>query len=174
MSQSSTSRGTADTVLIVIFGLLAGVGCLCSFCSMVMAAAEPDKGLFVLAAICVGLMLAGVGSMVMVLLRQRYHMGWPLLVVSLLLWSIGAVVFSFGLAAIFLYDEPTEFLSNLGFSVGLCIAPGAFLAVIGLFVFGYEAWRETEGDVSVSPNEGADQWLKSVKADEKSKLDEDV
>jgi hypothetical protein len=174
MSQSSTSRSTADIVLIVFFGLLAGLGCLCSFFSMVLAAIQPGEGIITLAPIFFGLTLAGVGSMAMISMRQRYKMGWPLLLVSILLWSMGAAVFAFGLAATFMYDEPTEFLSNLGYSVGLCIAPGAFVAVVGLFIFGYEAWRETEGDVSVSPDEGADEWLKSVKADEKSKLDEDV
>lgn len=168
MAQNS-SRSTADVILIVCFGLLAVVGCVCSLFSMVWAAAEPDEGLFVLAALFLGLVLAGVGSMGMVLLRQRYHMGWPLLVVGILLWSMGVVIFSFGLAAIFLYDEPTEFMSNLGFSVGLCMMPGAFLAMIGLFVFGYEARRET----AVSPDEDADEWLKSVKADEKSRLDDE-
>ncbi|MFO7682453.1 MAG: hypothetical protein R6X34_20640 [Chloroflexota bacterium] len=173
MSKSS-SRSTADIALIIFFGLLAGLGCLCSFFAVVLTFAEPGEGNYELAPFFLGLTLAGVGSMAMVALRKRYKMGWPLLVVALILWSMGSAVFAFGLTATFMYDEPNDFISNLGYSVGLCIAPGAFLALIGLFVFGFEAWRETEGDVFVSPDEDADEWLKSVKANEKSKLDEDV
>ena len=53
----------------------------------------------------------------------------------------------------------------------------SFFAVIGLFLFGYEAYRETGEAETVdvpSPEDSADEWLKSVKADEKSKLDDDV
>ncbi len=173
MSRSS-SRSTADIILIVFFGLLAGLGCLCSFFAMVMTVAEPGEENYALAPFFLGLTLAGVGSMAMVALRRRYKMGWPLLGVALILWSMGSAVFAFGLTATFTYDEPNDFISNLGYSVGLCIAPGAFLALIGLFVFGFEAWRETEQDDSPLPDESASDWLKSVKADEKSKMDEDT
>ena len=176
MSQNS-SRSGADIALIVFFGLLAAVGCFCSFFAVVMTVVEPGEGNFELAPFFFGLTLAGVGSMAMIAMRQRYKMGWPMLLVAIVLWSMGSAVFAFGLTATFMYDEPTEFMSNLGYSVGLCIGPGAFLAVIGLFLFGYEAYRETGGDEeeeTPTPDESASDWLKSVKADEKSKLDDDV
>lgn len=176
MTQNS-SRSGADIALIVFFGLLAAVGCFCSFFAVVMAFTNPGENNLAMALLFFGLTLAGGGSIIMIALRQRYHMGWPMLLVALLLWSIGAMMFAFGLMAALMYDEPNQFLSNLGFSVGLCMGPGLFLAAIGLFLFGYEAYRETGGvaedDVPTS-DKSADEWLKSVKADEKSQLDDDV
>jgi hypothetical protein len=174
------SRSGADIVLIVFFGLLAAVGCFCSFFAVVMTVAEPGDTSYELAPFFFGLTLAGAGSMAMIAMRARYKMGWPLLLVALVLWSMGSAVFAFGLTATFMYDEPTEFASNLGYSVGLCIGPGAFLAVIGLFLFGYEAWRGSKreddeaSDADDSPDESASDWLKSVKANEKSKLDDET
>ena len=176
MSQNS-SRSGADIALIVFFGLLAAVGCFCSFFAVVMAVTDPGENDLAMALLFFGLTLAGGGSIAMIAMRQRYKMGWPMLLVAVILWSIGAMAFAFGLMATLMVDEPNEFLSNLGYSVGLCIGPGAFLAVIGLFLFGYEAYRETggvEADGVPSPEDSADEWLKSVKADEKSKLDDDV
>ena len=176
MSQNS-SRSGADIALIVFFGLLAAVGCFCSFFAVVLAFTNPGENNLAIALLFFGLTLAGGGSIAMIAMRQRYHMGWPMLLVAVILWSIGAMTFAFGLMGALMYDEPTEFMSNLGYSVGLCIGPGAFLAVIGLFLFGYEAWRETGGDEeeeTSTPDESASEWLKSVKADEKSKLDDDV
>jgi hypothetical protein len=176
MAQNS-SRSGADYALITFFGLLAAVGCFCSFFAVVMAFAEPGEDNLAMALLFFGLTLAGGGSIAMIAMRQRYHMGWPMLLVAVILWSIGSMAFAFGLMGALMYDEPNQFLSNLGYSVGLCLGPGAFLAVIGLFLFGYEAYRETGGDVEEdvpTPDKNADEWLKSVKADEKSKLDDDV
>lgn len=173
MSQKS-SRFTIDIALIAFFGLLAALGCLCSFSSVMLSLADAEKTFYEIAPFFLGLTLAGGGSAAMVALRQRFKMGWPLLIVAIILWSMGSAVFAFGLMAAMLYDEPNEFASNLGYSVGLCIGPGLFLALIGLFVFGYEAWRETEGDAFVSPDESANDWLESVKVVEKSKLDDDT
>jgi uncharacterized membrane protein HdeD (DUF308 family) len=157
--------------------LLAAVGCFCSFFAGVMAIAEPGEDNLAMALLFFGLTLAGGGSIAMIAMRQRYKLGWPMLLVAVILWSIGAILFASGLMAALMYDEPNQFMSNLGYSVGLCIGPGGFLALIGLFLFGYEAYRETgkgEDETEPTPDDSADEWLKSVKADEKSKLDEDT
>ena len=176
MAQNS-SRSGADVALIVFFGLLAAVGCFFSFFAGVMAFTNPGEDNLAIALLFLGLTLAGGGSIAMIAMRQRYHMGWPMLLVAVVLWSMGSMAFAFGLMGALMYDEPNEFMSNLGYSVGLCIGPGGFLAVVGLFLFGYEAYRETGSDEEEgvpTTDKSADEWLKSVKTDEKSKLDDDT
>jgi hypothetical protein len=172
-----SSRSGAEIALTVLFGGLAAVGFLCSFFAMVLTLAEPGQGHYKLVPLFFGLVLAGGGSIAMVLGRRRFSLNWTLLLAATVLWSAGAIIFAFGLTAAMLYDEPNEFASNLGYSVGLCMAPGLFLALIGLFVFWVEARKGRKGDAgetAVSPDEGADEWLESIKAEEKSKLDEDT
>ena len=176
MAQVS-SRSTVENGLILFFGLLALLGCLCSSSVMLLPVADAEATYYEIAPLFLGLTLAGVGSGAMVWLRRRYRMGWPLLAVAMVLWSMGSVVFAFGLTATMLYDEPNEFLSNFGFAVGICIAPGLFLALIGLFLFWVEARKgrkEGAGETAVSPDESADEWLELIKAEEKSKLEEDT
>jgi len=75
------------------------------------------------------------------------------------------------LTAILLYEEPTEFVSNFGFSVGLCLVPGTFLALLGLLLYALEARRGRKTAVSTAAD--SSNWLESIKETEKSKIDDD-
>lgn len=64
-------------------------------------------------------------------------MGWAPLLIALMPWSIGAVILSGGVTATFMYNEPSQFASNLGWAAVFGLVPGAFLALVGVAVFGY-------------------------------------
>ncbi|MBP6471490.1 MAG: hypothetical protein KBE23_09860 [Chloroflexi bacterium] len=175
---SSGRKFTGETLVVAFFGFLTVVGCVCA--ASVLALSSPGTGetFYELAPFFLGLALASVGGAVMVGLRRRFNVAGPILLVAMVVWFMGATIFAFGLLATLLYDEPAKFLPNLGFAVGMCLGPGALLALIAMFLYAFEARRgmkkeRARGETAVShPSNEAD-WLQSLKADEKARFDSD-
>ena len=175
---SSGTKFTGETLVVAFFGFLTVVGCVCA--ASVLALSSPGTGetFYELAPFFLGLALASVGGAGMVGLRRRFHVAGPILLVAVVIWFIGSTIFAFGLMAALLYDEPAEFLPNLGFAVGMCLGPGAFLALIALFLYAFEARRgmqreRTSGETAVSHPSNESDGLKSLTADEKARFDSD-
>lgn len=165
------SFGGIDVIVAGGFGALAIISCLCGTGVLLLAGVDNTETFYELLPLLLGTSVALMITAGLVLFRRRQNIGGLHLLISVLLWLAGAVVFAFGLTAIFLYDESTGFFSNLGYSVGLCLLPGAILALLGLLLYVLEARRGGKTAVS-SPDDSSD-WLESIKAEEKSKLDDD-
>jgi hypothetical protein len=171
-------RSKTDVTFVLLFMVLAIIGCLCALSTFFLSPTDAAGNFYDLAPFFFGLTLAGGGSAGMVAMRGRYQIAWPILLITITLWMIGALTFAFGLSAIFYYDEPADFTMNLGYVVGLCIGPGLLLAAIGQLLYGFEAWRgmkqrRGESQTAVSPDTLAPDWLKSLKAAERTQLNYD-
>lgn len=176
MAQTSR-RSRVDIAFVVLFFALAGVGLLCAFSTLFLTAPGTQEPFYDLAPFFLGLALAGGGGAAMFLARTYFRIAGPILLITTLLWTMGALVFAFGLSALFYYEETVDFTVNLGYVVGLCIGPGLLLAAIGQLLYGFEAWRgikqrREEGTAVPAANASAD-WLKALKAQEKRRLETD-
>lgn len=168
----SNSFGGIDIAVAGGFVALAIASCLCGTIMPLIAGIDNAEISYELIPFLLGTAVALMITAGLVLFRRRRNIGGMYLLISMLLWLTGSAVFAFGLTAIFLYDEPTEFFSNLGYSVGLCLLPGAFLALLGLLLYALEAGRGRK--TAVSPSDDSSDWLESIKAEEKAKLDDDL
>ncbi len=132
-------------VLFVLLGLtsLTGFGCTVAFILMSIE----EKSLQPIA-VPLSLALASVGSMVMLWFKQRANVDWVPLVAAISLWFTGLNVLGFGMTTVFMYKEPSEFLSNLGFSIIFCFTPGIFFTLLGLAVYGYEYWHHRQPNLA--------------------------
>ena len=86
-----------------------------------------------------GLVTASGGSAAMIVMRRRYLMPWPILLIAILLWTIGALTFAYGVTAALSIGEISGFNVNLGYTIGLCLGPGVLLMAIAHLLYGFEA-----------------------------------
>ncbi|MCO5189760.1 MAG: hypothetical protein M9918_16390 [Anaerolineae bacterium] len=100
---------------------------------------EPEY--ITLAPVFLGPTAGAIGAGLMILYRQRLHIGWVPLLIAASLWFIGASLLAFTGFAAFDVNEPSEFWSNLGFSLGLCLVPGILLAGMGIVLYWSDAAR---------------------------------
>ncbi|MBK8985606.1 MAG: hypothetical protein IPM39_05930 [Chloroflexi bacterium] len=171
-------RSKTDVVVIGLFLTLSVVAFLGALSTIMLSLVNPQAPFYDLGPFFFGLSLAAGGSAAMVAMRGRYQIVWPILLITIVLWMMGAVILSFGLSAVFYYDQRVDFDTNVGYVVGLCIGPGLLLAAIGQLLYGFEAWRgmkqRREGwYTAVSANDLTPDWLKSLKAAERARLNYD-
>jgi len=167
----SNSFGGINVAVAGGFGILAILSCLCGMGTLLMTVIDNTETYYELFPFFLGTAIALIVTTGLVLFGRRQNIGGLHLLISVLLWLAGSAVFAFGLTAILLYEEPTEFVSNFGFSVGLCLVPGTFLALLGLLLYALEARRGRKTAVSTAAD--SSNWLESIKETEKSKLDDD-
>lgn len=121
-----------SSILLLLFALL----------SFLVDLNNPDNAdRFVLLPACLGSGVAGLGAMVLVALRQRLSVSWLATLGSLFLWITGSFLFSFGGSAIFLYEEPGEFIPFLTVSLGFCLVPGFIMAALGLILYWWNGYQ---------------------------------
>ncbi|MCA9933020.1 MAG: hypothetical protein H6662_02515 [Ardenticatenaceae bacterium] len=152
-------------ILTLFFSLLGMAGCLLAFLMLLGSAAEPGETYFEMLPFLMGLIITAVGGILMSWLRQRLRIGWTTTAITLLLWLVGTALLFFGGTAVFLYDEPAEFMSNLGFAMALCIVPGGLLTLFALALYGYSAWRGNQSQAKAAPDEA--EWIETLKEQEK-------
>ena len=126
-----------ETILVFLLAIAGLFGLLGALCSFIPDAAGTRPIAPELSPLCLGPSLAALGCIAMILRRRPAERGWSLLPVALILWFVGVSIVGSGVTAALLNDEPAEFLTNLGYSTALCLAPGAFLTLGGVGVFVY-------------------------------------
>ena len=124
---------------LAALALLAVAALLCLIFTLV-GALTPDKQTGLLAAqhafLGLGPLLGTLGAMAMTWRRNRNKPAVGLLVLASVLWLIGATLSGFGLYTAFTPGD-SSVLTNLGYSVALCLTPGAFFSLMGLGTFWY-------------------------------------
>jgi len=119
----------------------------------------PDKDTGALAVqngfLALGPLVGSLGAMAMIWLRNRVRPAKAILVLAATLWMMGATLVGLGIFTAFLPGDRSV-LTNLGYSVALCLTPGAVLSLLGLGTFWYSQRRNSAEDVS-SANETAPQ-----------------
>lgn len=154
MSQKSThSPGEIVTLALLAFFAL------CCLIFVLIAALTPDKATGVLAAqnsfLALGPLVGSLGAMAMIWLRNRVRPAKLALALAATLWMIGATLVGLGVFTAFLPGD-RSILTNLGYSVALCLTPGAVLSLLGLGTFWYSQRRNSAEDVGPA-NEAAPQ-----------------
>jgi hypothetical protein len=87
----------------------------------------------------IGLAMASGGSAAMIVMRRRYLMPWPILIIATGLWTVGALAFAYGVTTTLFTGETSGFDANLGYTIGLCMGPGVLLMAIAHLLYGFEA-----------------------------------
>jgi multidrug efflux pump subunit AcrB len=126
-----------EIVLAILLSLVCILGLMGTLCALALGATGTDARDLAFAPLLLGPALAGAGGLVILWLRNRNELTWWMVLAATPLWFIGTLLMMSGLTASFLPNEPGEFLPNLGYSVALCMGPGAILALIGLGLLGY-------------------------------------
>ena len=150
---------SADWVVIVIFGIIAL--CSGSFALLMLFSSvftEPEYATLVPAMLgpCAG----ALGVMLMVYYRRRLGITPIPLIIAAVLWFFGASLLAFTGFAVFDYNEPAEFLPNIGYSLALCLVPGVFLAGMGVLLYWSDALRNRP------KHTGYDDYINDLKDDE--------
>ena len=113
----------------------------------------PDKATGVLAVqngfLALGPLIGSLGAMAMIWWRNRARPAKAPLALAMTLWMIGATLLGFGVFTAFTPGDRT-ILTNLGYSISLCLTPGAVLCLLGLGTFWYSQRRKLAEDVSAS------------------------
>lgn len=75
----------------------------------------------------------------MIWMRHILNVSWQSLVISLILWGLGTLIFSFGSFGLISPDEAAEVQSNTVTAIFLCLLPGGgmMLAAAGLYAYSY-------------------------------------
>lgn len=135
----SKSIPPVEIVTLTILGLVG----LCGISGTVLSfvpASEPSQSNIALAPMCLGLTVAGFSSAGLVWFRRRDANASAWLVTAIVLWFVGVAILGFGGFAV-LNPGDITFAENLAFSLGLCFAPGGFLALAGLGLYAYDRRR---------------------------------
>ncbi len=96
---------------------------------------------FALVPAFLGIGLACFVGILLVRLRGKTHVNPVVVLTTLGLWLVGSACFSLGVTAVLLNQEPSQFVSDLSFSFGLCIVPGLFLIGIAGLVYWADSYR---------------------------------
>ena len=100
--------------------------------------------------LALGPLVGSLGAIAMIWLRNRVRPAKAALALAATLWITGASLTGFGIFATFTPGDRSA-LTNLGYSIALCLTPGAVLALAGLGTFWYSQRRNgAEGVGSAS------------------------
>jgi hypothetical protein len=157
MSSSHFSR-LIEITLALFFGLVSFAGFMGISASLLIPSSETGRASPEMAPLFMGPLFAGLGSLAIMWIRNRARLAWKSAVAAIALWTIGLHSLGFGGMAVFLTGS-YDFMTNLSFSVALCLAPGSLLTLLGLAVLGYEYRRarqlETPDRVAADMSPGA-------------------
>jgi hypothetical protein len=157
MPSSRFSRLT-EIILALFFGLVSFVGFMGISASLLIPSGEMQRASPEMAPLFLGPLFAGMGSLAILWIRNRARLAWKSAVAAIALWTIGLHSLGFGGMAVFLPGS-YDFMTNLGYSIALCLAPGSLLTLSGLAVLGYEYRRsrqhETPDRVAADMSPGA-------------------
>lgn len=130
----------ADLAVIILFGAIAA----CSaglVLLLLLSALVSDPEYIMLVPVFVGPSAGAAGVILMTWFRHRLRIAWIPLFIASFLWFSGATLFAFTGFAALDFDEPSRFLPNLGYSLGLCLVPGVILAGMGVLMYWSDAVR---------------------------------
>jgi hypothetical protein len=102
---------------------------------------------------CLGMLFAGATSMGLIWARKRQVPASAWLAAGIALWFFGLNILGWGGFAMLSPDE-RSFTENLGYSIALCFAPGGFLTVLGLILYGYDYRRGLKAAVMADEQAG--------------------
>ncbi|MCG3210969.1 MAG: Serine/threonine-protein kinase PknD [Anaerolineae bacterium] len=139
--------GKLSPIEVGIITLL-GVTALCGVSGIFLSFTSNDAGELniALAPACMGLAFAALTSALMVWQRNRSRPASAWLAAGIAAWFAGVNLLGWGgFAAL----EPGDntILENLSLSIAICFAPGGFLALFGLLVYGYD-WRRGRAETA--------------------------
>jgi serine/threonine protein kinase len=133
------TRGAVDIVAMTLFGVVGVCGV-----SGVLLSFIPDSetgqitmSSLSMAPTCAGMTFASLTSIAMLWFRNKSKPASAWLALGIVLWFVGVNIFSFGIFGTLTPDED-PIMTDLGFSLVLCFAPGGFMALLGLILYGYD------------------------------------
>jgi hypothetical protein len=149
----STTPSPGEVAILALLALFA----LFCLIFVLVGALVPDKQTGQLAAqqafLALGPLVGSLGAMAMIWLRNRARPAKAPLALTSALWMIGATLTGFGLYTAFTPGDKSV-LTNLGYSIALCLTPGVFFSAMGLGTFWYSQRRKTApGAESVAENQ---------------------
>ncbi len=141
-----------EIVLYTLFGFMSFSGGACTLLFIIGSIDNPENWQMV--AIPLGFTLASVSSVVLLGFRRLANVktDWFPLGSALVLWFMGLNTLGWAVATVFMYDEPSEFMSNLEQSIAMCWVPGIFLTLLSLIVYGYEYWHNRAAVLATTVN----------------------
>jgi hypothetical protein len=90
--------------------------------------------------LALGPLAGSLGAIAMIWLRNRTRPAKAPLALAIALWMIGATLLGFGVFTAFTPGD-RSILTNLGYSIALCLTPGGVLSLLGLGTFWYSQLR---------------------------------
>jgi hypothetical protein len=123
-----------ETILLTLLGVFSLCGVSGSFLALTdLSSIWPIFGFL-------GMIFAGLSSMAMVWFRNKSKPVSAWLAMGIVLWFIGINIIGGGVSTAYIPGDDT-FLTNLGFSIALCFAPGGFLTLLGIIFYAYDYRR---------------------------------
>lgn len=130
------SPGVLEIVVLVLLALVSLAGLSGIFLSFIPNV-ETGQMNFSMAPACLGMMAASLSSMGMIWFRPKMRSASAWLAMGVVLWFVGVNILGWGGFAALAPGEQTM-ATNLGFTLGFCFAPGGFMALAGLALYGYD------------------------------------
>lgn len=120
------------------------VSSICTSCILFLGFPEnPGRQDFAFYALFLSPIPIGLVGLAMLWYRRQQGLGVVDGLLSLFLWSVGAGLIALGITFSFVYDEPNQWATNLGFALFLCLLPGLITAGLGLLLYFWldiESW----------------------------------
>ncbi|MFN8457465.1 MAG: hypothetical protein U0401_22865 [Anaerolineae bacterium] len=127
---------TIELGSIALLGGLALCG-LSGFFISLIPSAKADTPPITMTPVCLSMILAGGSGLGLLWLKKKWASTLLRSMGGILLWVVGLGLLGLG-GFTLLSPGETPFVENLGFSLGLCLAPGAVLTLAGLALYGYD------------------------------------
>lgn len=145
-----SAKKSFSAIEIIVMTLL-GVVSLCGVSGVFLSFtpnSETGSLNLELAPACLGMLFAGVTSILMLWLRNRNTSASAWLAMGIVMWFLGVNILGWGGFAVLSPGDNT-FAQNLGFSLALCFAPGGLFALLGLgfYIFDFRRSRSGAGQV---------------------------
>jgi hypothetical protein len=138
---------TAQVVVLVILGLIALISLVFTLVSPFTQDEQTEGTLLYMVPFFAAPILGCVGAAAMLLLRRPSGSSNWRVGSAMVLWFFGTWLAAFSVTALFIPSDST-LLENLGFSIGLCLAPGLALTAAGLGVYWYD-WQQNPAQTAV-------------------------
>lgn len=140
------SPGALEIVVLVLLALVSLAGLSGIFLSFIPNVDTGQMNIS-MAPTCLGMMAASLSSIAMIWLRPKTRPASAWLAMGVVLWFVGVNILGWGGFAALTPGEQSV-ATNLGFTLGLCFAPGSFIALAGLALYGYDYRQARRSRVS--------------------------
>lgn len=138
MTQTRASS-SPDKALFFLFALVALAGLLGVLLIGAFSLVVDGQALHAFHPFLIGLVMAAGGSAAMIVMRRRYLMPWPILIIATMLWTVGTLAFAYGVSTAMFAGQTSGLNDNMGYTIGLCLGPGVLLMAIAHLLYGFEA-----------------------------------